>query len=114
VERTVTGYCLPWLAVRPSSFAMNMLGMWRGQLALGDIVRAPYAGFAEAVIHERDVAEVIAQALLDDSLLGRRILLTGPEALRLDEIGPDHRRDSRQAPAAPGGPGRDRRLPPRP
>src|SRR6185312_6627572 len=47
-----------------------------------------YAGFTEAVIHERDVAEVIARALLDDSLLGRTIPVTGPEALRLDQMVP--------------------------
>ncbi|WP_173079789.1 NAD(P)H-binding protein [Phytohabitans rumicis] len=88
VERAVTGGGVPWVAVRPSSFAMNTLGMWRGQLALGDTVRGPYPGFAEAVIHERDVAEVIARALLDDSLLGRKIPITGPEALRLDELVP--------------------------
>jgi uncharacterized protein YbjT (DUF2867 family) len=88
VEQAVTGSGLPWVAVRPSSFAMNTLGMWRGQLTLGDTVRGPHAGFAEAVIHERDVAEVIAQALLDDSLVGRRIPITGPEALRLDEMVP--------------------------
>ncbi|GAA5094998.1 SDR family oxidoreductase [Nocardia iowensis] len=88
VERAVTERALPWVAVRPSSFAMNTLAMWRGQLALGDTVRGPYAGFAEAVIHERDVAEVIARALVDDSLLGRRIAITGPEALRLDEMVP--------------------------
>lgn len=87
-ERTVTGSGMPWVAVRPSSFAMNTLGMWRGQIAHGDTVRGPYAGFAEAVIHERDVAEVIARALLDDSLLGRRIPITGPEALRPDELVP--------------------------
>lgn len=86
VERAVTGSGIPWVAVRPSSFAMNTLGMWRAQLAFGDTIRGPYAGFAEAVIHERDVAEVIARALLDDSLLGRRIPITGPEALRLDEL----------------------------
>ncbi|MCJ0875723.1 NAD(P)H-binding protein [Streptomyces sp. AP-93] len=88
VERAVIGGGLPWVAVRPSSFAMNMLGLWRGQLALGDTVRGPYGGFAEAVIHERDVAEVTARALMDDSLLGRRIPITGPEALRPDEMLP--------------------------
>jgi uncharacterized protein YbjT (DUF2867 family) len=88
VERTVTGSGLPWVAVRPTSFAMNTLGMWRRQLAHGDTVHGPYAGFAEAVIHERDVAEVIAQALLDDSLVGRRIAISGPEALRLDQMVP--------------------------
>jgi uncharacterized protein YbjT (DUF2867 family) len=88
VERAVTGGGLPWVAVRPTSFAMNTLATWRGQIAHGDVVRGPYAGFAEAVIHERDVAEVIAHALLDNSLLGRRIPITGPEALRLDEMVP--------------------------
>lgn len=38
VERAVTGSGLPWVAVRPSSFAMNTLGMWRGQLT-ADIER---------------------------------------------------------------------------
>jgi uncharacterized protein YbjT (DUF2867 family) len=88
VERAVTRGDLPWVAVRPSSFATNTLGMWRGQVALGDTIRGAYGGFAEAVIHERDVAEVIARALLDDTLLGRRIPITGPEPLRLDEMVP--------------------------
>jgi uncharacterized protein YbjT (DUF2867 family) len=88
VERAVTASGLPWVAVRPSSFAMNTLGMWRGQLVHGDTIRSPYGQFTEAVIHERDVAEVIAQALQDDRLIGRRIPVTGPEALRLDELVP--------------------------
>jgi uncharacterized protein YbjT (DUF2867 family) len=88
VERAVTGSGLPWVAVRPSSFAMNTLAMWRGQLTLGDTVRGPYAGFAEAVIHERDVSEVIARTLLDGSIVNRAIPITGPEALRLDQLVP--------------------------
>jgi len=88
VERAVTGSGLPWVAVRPSSFAMNTLGMWRGQVAHGDTVRGPYAGFAEAVIHERDVADVVARALLDDSLLGRTIPITGPEPIAPDQMVP--------------------------
>ncbi|MFB8007013.1 SDR family oxidoreductase [Nocardia sp. NPDC056000] len=88
VERAVIDSGLPWIAVRPSSFAMNTLAMWRGQLAFGDTVRGPYGGFTEAVIHERDVADMIARALLDDSLLGRKIAITGPEALSLEAMVP--------------------------
>ncbi|PXX61075.1 uncharacterized protein YbjT (DUF2867 family) [Nocardia tenerifensis] len=88
VERAVTASPLPWIAVRPSSFAMNTLAMWRGQIASGAVVRGPYGSFAEAVIHERDVAEVLARALMDDGLLGRTISITGPQALRLDEMVP--------------------------
>ncbi|MFQ6398569.1 SDR family oxidoreductase [Nocardia sp. KC 131] len=86
VERAVAECGLPWVSVRPCSFAMNTLTMWSGQVARGDTIYAPFGAFAEAVLHERDVAEVIARALADDSLLGRRIPLTGPAALRFDEM----------------------------
>jgi uncharacterized protein YbjT (DUF2867 family) len=86
VERAVVASGLPWVSVRPSSFAMNTLAMWRKQVAAGDIVFGPYASFAEAVIHEQDVADVIARAMWDDSLLGRRITITGPEAVSLERM----------------------------
>ncbi|MBF6131678.1 NAD(P)H-binding protein [Nocardia otitidiscaviarum] len=86
VERAVADSGLPWVSVRPTSFAMNTLTMWSGQIARGDTVFGPYAAFSEAVIHERDIAEVIAAAMTRDDLLGRRIALTGPEALRLDDM----------------------------
>lgn len=85
-ELAVVSCGLPWVAVRPGSFAANTLGMWRGQMAFGDTIRSPYGAFAEAVIHERDVAEVIASALLDDALLGRTLAVTGPEALTPEEM----------------------------
>ncbi|WP_040787001.1 NAD(P)H-binding protein [Nocardia pneumoniae] len=86
VERAVVASGLPWVSVRPSSFAMNSLTTWRKQVAGGDIVFGPYASFAEAVIHEQDVADVIARAMWDDGLLGRRITITGPEAVSLERM----------------------------
>ncbi|MGW4771910.1 SDR family oxidoreductase [Nocardia sp. NPDC004278] len=86
VERAVVHSGLPWVSVRPSSFAMNTLSMWSGQVANGDTVFGPFAEFAEPLIHEWDVADVIARAMVDDSLLGRKIPITGPEALRMDQL----------------------------
>ncbi|MGY2093569.1 NAD(P)H-binding protein [Nocardia gipuzkoensis] len=86
VERAVVASGLPWVSVRPSSFAMNTLTMWRTQVAAGDTVFGPYASFAEAVIHERDVADVVARAMSDEALLGRRLPVTGPEAVSLAQM----------------------------
>ncbi|TQM33684.1 NAD(P)H-binding protein [Nocardia bhagyanarayanae] len=86
VEQAVIGCGLPWVSVRPSSFAMNTLTMWRAQIASGDRVFGPYAAFSEAVVHERDVADVIARAMVDDTLLGRRLSVTGPAASSLEQL----------------------------
>ncbi|TDO52349.1 uncharacterized protein YbjT (DUF2867 family) [Kribbella sp. VKM Ac-2527] len=86
VEDAVVGSGLPWVAVRPSAFATNVVGMFGAQLRAGEIVRGPYADFAEAFVHEVDLAEVIARALLDESLDGLRIPVTGPQSLTHSEI----------------------------
>ncbi|VBA32586.1 hypothetical protein LAUMK191_00269 [Mycobacterium attenuatum] len=49
-------------------------------------MRGLYADFAEALIHEQDVAAVIAAALRDEQLNGRRILVTGPRSLTHGEM----------------------------
>ena len=72
VEDAVTGSGLAWVSVRPCSFAVNTIAMWAAQTRRGDVVRGPYAGFADALIHEVDVAAVLARALLDHSLAGSR------------------------------------------
>jgi uncharacterized protein YbjT (DUF2867 family) len=81
VEDAVTGSGLPWVAVRSSTFAVNTIGMFGAQVRAGDVVRGPYANFAESPIHELDLAAVIAHALLYDDLDGRRIPVTGPQSL---------------------------------
>jgi uncharacterized protein YbjT (DUF2867 family) len=67
-----------------SSFAANTLRTWGAQIRAGDVVHYPYASFADALIHERDLAAVAAHALRSDDLearRGRRLELTGPQSL---------------------------------
>ncbi len=77
---------LEWVSLRPSSFALNALTAWGGQIRAGDDVRYVYAGFEESPLHERDLVDVLGQAFLGDELLGRRVDLTGPESLSHEEI----------------------------
>ncbi|MEV0405141.1 NAD(P)H-binding protein [Actinoallomurus sp. NPDC050550] len=77
---------LEWVSLRPASFAVNTLRTWAPQIRAGDVVRGPYAGFAEPLIHERDVAAVGARALLDGGLAGRRLRLTGPQSLSHEQL----------------------------
>jgi uncharacterized protein YbjT (DUF2867 family) len=86
VEDAVATNGLPWVAVRSNSFAVNTIGMFGAQVRAGDVVRGPYANFAEALTHESDLAAVIAHALLDDDLEGRRIAVTGPQSLTHEEL----------------------------
>jgi uncharacterized protein YbjT (DUF2867 family) len=86
VEDAVAGGGLPWVAVRASSFASNAIGMFGAQVRAGDVIRAPYGDFAEAPIHEADLAAVIACALVDSNLDGRRIAVTGPRSVTHEKM----------------------------
>jgi uncharacterized protein YbjT (DUF2867 family) len=86
VEDAAVGSGLEWVSLRASYFAVNALLAWGAQIRAGDVVRGPYASFAEAPIHERDLAEVGARALLTDALAGRRLQLTGPQSLTHEEM----------------------------
>jgi len=89
VEDAAVASGLAWVSLRASSFAANTLRTWGAQLRADDVVRYPYASFAEALIHERDLAEVIAHALGSDALVarrGRRRELTGPQSLTHQQL----------------------------
>jgi uncharacterized protein YbjT (DUF2867 family) len=86
VEDAAVGSGLEWVSLRASSFATNTLLTWGAQIRAGDVVRGPYATFAEAPIHERDLAGVGARALLTDELVGRKLELTGPQSLTHEEM----------------------------
>ncbi|MET9318281.1 NAD(P)H-binding protein [Kribbella sp. NPDC003505] len=86
VEEAVIGSGLPWVAVRASSFATNVVGMFAAQIRAGDVVRGPYGNFAESLLHEADLAAVIARGLLDDDLDGRKVQATGPQSLTHEQM----------------------------
>jgi uncharacterized protein YbjT (DUF2867 family) len=89
VEDAAVASGLAWVSLRASSFAANTLRAWGAQIRAGDVVRYPYGNFAEALIHERDLAEVIAHALGSDDLVARRsrrLELTGPQSLTHQQL----------------------------
>jgi uncharacterized protein YbjT (DUF2867 family) len=89
VEDAAVASGLEWVSLRASSFAANTLRAWGAQLRAGDVVSYPYASFAEAPIHEQDLAEAIARALGSDALVarrGRRLELTGPQSLTHQQL----------------------------
>lgn len=79
LEREIERSGLEWVLLHPASFASNTLS-WAPQLRDG-VVRQPFGARVRAMIHEADIAAVAVHALLDNTLLGTRPVLTGPEAL---------------------------------
>lgn len=84
VDAAVNSAGLPWAIVRPSSFAVNTR-MWAGQIRAGDVVYGPYPDFTEALIHEQDLAAVLARVILEDHYSGH-IPVTGPQPLTHAEL----------------------------
>ncbi len=60
--------------------------MWASQIRAGDVVGGPYASASTEPIAAGDIAAVAARALLTDDLVGRRVPLTGPQALTNTEL----------------------------
>ena len=55
-------------------------------LRSGDVVSGPYASASTAPIVDADISAVAVHALLRDDLLGRKVPLTGPQALTNAEL----------------------------
>lgn len=70
-----------WTIVRPYAFMSNAL-RWLPELREGDVVRAPFAEVANAVIDPYDIAAVAAVALTSAEHAGRIYRVSGPQSLR--------------------------------
>ncbi len=81
VEQHAVDSGLEWVSLRPTVFATNFFGMWAPQIRAGDVVSGPYAEASTAPIVDADISAVAVRALLGDELLGRRVPLTGPQAM---------------------------------
>ena len=64
LEELIKDSGAPWTFLRPSGFAGNTLG-WAGQIRAGDEVRWFHGGATRALIHERDIAAVGIEAIVD-------------------------------------------------
>ncbi|WDV52458.1 NAD(P)H-binding protein [Streptomyces coeruleorubidus] len=81
VERAVEESGLEWTHVRPGEFAMNKLALWGPSIRAEGVVRDPYPDAAWCPVHEQDIADVAALALLEDGHCGRAYTLNGPDML---------------------------------
>jgi len=83
-EVAVEGAGLQWTHVRPGMFAGNFLD-WADAIRADGVVKAPYDAARQSPVHEIDVAEVAATALMSDGHDGTIYTLSGPEALTKTE-----------------------------
>jgi uncharacterized protein YbjT (DUF2867 family) len=78
--RAVEASGVGWTHVRPLEFMANKLA-WAESIRSEGVVRAGFGDHVSAVVHEADVAAVIATALTENGHEGRTYTPTGPEAL---------------------------------
>jgi uncharacterized protein YbjT (DUF2867 family) len=71
---------LAWTFLRSADFAANALA-WAPQIRAIGVVRGAYGNAATSPIHQRDIATIAADALLNAGHEGRSYVLTGPQSL---------------------------------
>ncbi|MFI6515241.1 NAD(P)H-binding protein [Spirillospora sp. NPDC050679] len=85
MERLIAESGVAATVLRADTIASNARG-WTGQIRAGDVVRGPHIA-ATAVVHEDDIAEVVARVLADPRHAGATHVLTGPRVLsRADQV----------------------------
>ncbi|MFE3139037.1 NAD(P)H-binding protein [Streptomyces scopuliridis] len=84
LQRAVEASELDWTVVQPVEFMSNALE-WAEAIRTEDTVREPFTGRLSAMIHEADIGAVAAVALTEEGHAGRTYLITGPEALTVQD-----------------------------
>ncbi|MFI8943948.1 NAD(P)H-binding protein [Streptomyces syringium] len=80
LEQAVRDSGLEWTFIWPIDFMSNALG-WSDTIRDTAEVREPYAHRRTASADEADVADVVATVLAKGGHAGRRLIVSGPEAL---------------------------------
>jgi len=81
VEESLRASDMQWTLVKPAEFMANVLADWGETIRTEGYVREFYGEALSARVHERDIAAVAVEALLEDGHHGKSYPLTGPEAL---------------------------------
>jgi len=80
IEDAVRASSLSWTILRCTDFSSNAIA-WAPQIRSTTVVRGAYGDATTSTIHDRDVAAVSAETLLDDDHSGCSYVLSGPESL---------------------------------
>ncbi|MDF5751622.1 NAD(P)H-binding protein [Spongiactinospora sp. TRM90649] len=81
VEQAVEASGVEWTHVRPGEFMLNKLWLWGPSVRAERVVRDPNPDLPWYPVHEADIADVAAAALLEDGHQGAAYDLNGPEAI---------------------------------
>ncbi|MEU2394998.1 NAD(P)H-binding protein [Streptomyces sp. NPDC007369] len=81
LERQIEESGLEWTFLHPAGGLAVTALEWREQIKRTGVARGPFARAHSAPLHERDIAEIGARALLTDELLGARPMFSGPESI---------------------------------
>ncbi|MEU6083895.1 NAD(P)H-binding protein [Streptomyces sp. NPDC047108] len=81
LERRIEESGLEWTFLHPAGGLAVTALEWCEQIRTTGVARGPFARAHSAPLHERDIAEIGARALLTDELLGTRPLFSGPESI---------------------------------
>jgi uncharacterized protein YbjT (DUF2867 family) len=80
-HRAIETSGVEWTHIFPGEFMANTWE-WVPSIRAESVVRAPFAAWNSAMVHEDDVAAVAMTALLEDGHAGRAYEPTGPEPVR--------------------------------
>ncbi|CAL9335355.1 NAD(P)H azoreductase [Nocardiopsis dassonvillei] len=83
VEQAVADSGVEWTRLEPQEFMSNTL-TWVDPIRKDGVVREPY-DLPSALVHEADIGEVAAIALLEEGHSGKAYNLTGPDVLTPSE-----------------------------
>ncbi|MDG4794951.1 NAD(P)H-binding protein [Micromonospora sp. WMMD1082] len=86
VEHAAEHSDVEWTRLLPQEIMTNVLEWAAESIRADGVVREPFADRPSAVLHEADIAEVAAIALVDGGHAGRSYTLTGPEVLSPREM----------------------------
>ncbi|MFE3718127.1 NAD(P)H-binding protein [Streptomyces cyaneofuscatus] len=81
LEHQIEESGLEWTFLRPAGGLANTALEWREQIRTTGTARGPFARAHSAPLHEHDIAELGARALLTDQLVGAKPLFSGPESI---------------------------------
>jgi uncharacterized protein YbjT (DUF2867 family) len=84
LERAIEDAGFEWTHLRPGQFMNNTLG-WADSIRAEGVVRAPYPEAVQTPIDLADIAAVARAVLLDESYTGRKLTMSGPEAITQPE-----------------------------